>query len=89
MPFYSLARRRSGGLASQGRGEAGGVTCDALADRTKIHGFTETKASIANELARETVAAAFFLACLAALELEEVRSEELYSRSIFLASLPR
>ena len=53
------------------------VTYEALADRLKTHGFAETKASIANKLARATVPAAFFLACLAALELEGVRLEEL------------
>ena len=53
------------------------VTYEALADRLKTHEFEETKASIANKLARATVPAAFFLACLAALELEGVRLEEL------------
>ena len=53
------------------------VTYEALADRLKAHGFAETKASIANKLARATVPAAFFLACLAALELEGVRLEDL------------
>jgi cation transport regulator ChaC len=32
-----------------------------LADRLKKHGFKETKASIANKLARSTLTAAFFL----------------------------
>ena len=53
------------------------VTYEALADRLKGHGFEETKASIANKLARATVPAAFFLACLAALELEGVKLEDL------------
>ena len=53
------------------------VTYEALADRLKVHGFEETKASIANKLARATVPAAFFLTCLAALELEGVRLKEL------------
>jgi len=53
------------------------VTYDELAKRLEKHGFKETKASIANKLARATVPAAFFLACLAALELEGVRLEEL------------
>ena len=53
------------------------VTYEGLAERLKKHGFAETKASIANKLARATVPAAFFLACLAALELEGVRLEEL------------
>jgi hypothetical protein len=48
-----------------------------LAKRLKAHGFQETEASIANKLARGTFAATFFLACLAALELEGVRLEDL------------
>ena len=54
-----------------------GVTYETLAEKLKAHGFVETKASIANKLARATVPAAFFLACLAALELEGVRIEDL------------
>ncbi len=53
------------------------VTYEELAKRLEKHGFKETKASIANKLARATVPAAFFLACLAALELEGVRLEDL------------
>jgi Domain of unknown function (DUF6471) len=43
------------------------VTYEALAERLKEHGLTETKASIANKLSRGTVGATFFLATLAAL----------------------
>jgi Domain of unknown function (DUF6471) len=53
------------------------VTYEELAERLKGHGFNETKASIANKLARATVPAAFFLACLAALELDGVRIEDI------------
>lgn len=53
------------------------VTYEELAERLKAHGFNETKASIANKLARATVPAAFFLACLAALELDGVRLEDI------------
>ncbi len=53
------------------------MTYEGLAERLKAHGFEETKASIANKLARATVPASFFLACLAALELEGVRIEDL------------
>jgi Domain of unknown function (DUF6471) len=53
------------------------VTYEELASRLEKHGFKETKASIANKLARATVPAAFFLATLAALELEGVRLEDL------------
>jgi hypothetical protein len=48
-----------------------------LAKRLKKHGFKdETTASITNKLARATFTAIFFLACLAALELEGVRLED-------------
>ena len=43
------------------------LTYDDLADRMKKHGFKETKASIANKLARGTHPTAFFLAALAAI----------------------
>ncbi len=53
------------------------LTYDELAERLKKHGFKETKASIANKLARSTLTAAFFLACLAALELEGIALEDI------------
>jgi hypothetical protein len=53
------------------------LTYEDLAERLKKHGFEETKASIANKLARATVPASFFLACLAALELQGVALDEL------------
>jgi hypothetical protein len=53
------------------------VTYEELATRLKKHGFDENAASIANKLARGTFAATFFLAVLAALELEGVRLEDL------------
>jgi virulence-associated protein VapD len=53
------------------------MTYDDLADRLKKHGFKETKASIANKLARESLPAAFFLACLAAMELDGVALDEI------------
>jgi hypothetical protein len=53
------------------------LTYDDLAERLKKHGFKETKASIANKLARSTLTAAFFLACLAVMELEGVALEEI------------
>ena len=43
----------------------------------KKHGFTETEASITNKLRRGTFSATFFLACLAAMELEGVALEEI------------
>lgn len=55
-----------------------GVTYVELVKRLKKHGFKdETEASITNKLARGTFAAAFMLACLAALELEGVRLEDI------------
>jgi hypothetical protein len=53
------------------------VTYEELAERLKAHGFSETKASISNKLARATVPASFFLACLAALELQGVKLEDI------------
>ena len=49
-----------------------------LAKRLKKHGFKkETEASITNKLARGTFSATFFLACIAALELDGVALEEI------------
>ena len=54
-----------------------GVTYVELVRRLEAHGFKETEASITNKLARGTFPATFFLACLAALELEGVALEEI------------
>lgn len=54
------------------------VTYAELAKRLKKHGFkAETEASITNKLARGTFPATFFLACLAAMELDGVALEEI------------
>lgn len=53
------------------------VTYEELAERLKAHGFQETKASIANKLARATVPAAFFLASLAAIGCENLHLEDI------------
>ncbi|MGO8845528.1 MAG: DUF6471 domain-containing protein [Methylocella sp.] len=53
------------------------VTYDELAKRLKEHGLEETRNSIAAKLKRGTFAATFLLACLAALELEGVRLEDI------------
>jgi hypothetical protein len=54
------------------------VTYAELAKKLKRHGFrVETEASITNKLARGTFPATFFLACLAALELDGVALEEI------------
>ncbi|TPQ31526.1 hypothetical protein C2U70_23800 [Bradyrhizobium guangdongense] len=53
------------------------VTYAAFAKRLKKHGLKETEASFTNKLARGTFPATFFLACIAALELEGVALEEI------------
>ena len=53
------------------------VTYVELVKRLEAHGFKETEASITMKLKRGTFAATFFLACLAALELEGVRLEDI------------
>ncbi len=54
------------------------VTYLELAKRLKKHGFKEeTEASITNKLKRGSFSATFFLACLAALELDGVALEEI------------
>ncbi len=56
----------------------GEVTYVELAKRLKKHGFKEeTEASITNKLKRGSFPATFFLACLAALELDGVALEEI------------
>lgn len=54
-----------------------GVTYSELAERMRTHGLEETEASITSKLARGTFAATFFLAALAALEMEGIRLEDL------------
>jgi hypothetical protein len=54
-----------------------GVTYEELANRLKKHGLDETRNSVAAKLKRGTFAATFMLACLAALELEIVRLEDI------------
>ena len=53
------------------------VTYEELASRLNAKGWKETKASVANKLARGTFTATFFLATLAALELEGIRLEDI------------
>ncbi len=48
------------------------MTYEDLAEKLKKHGFKETKASIANKLARATMSAHFFLASLVAIGREEI-----------------
>jgi len=54
-----------------------GVTYTGLVWRLEAHGFAETEASITMKLKRGTFAATFLLACLAALEMEGIRLEDL------------
>lgn len=53
------------------------LTYEELADRMKNHGFKETKASIANKLARNSAPAAFFIAALVAIGCEAVNLEDI------------
>jgi hypothetical protein len=53
------------------------LTYEDLADRMKKHGFKETKASIANKLARPTVPAHFFLAALVAIGCKAVTLKDI------------
>ena len=53
------------------------ITYEELAMQLKPHGVTENAALIANKLARGTFAAAFFFACLAALELDGIKLEDI------------
>jgi hypothetical protein len=54
-----------------------GVTYAELVKRLKKHGLKETEAGITMKLKRGTFSATFFLACLAAMELEGVILEEI------------
>jgi len=54
-----------------------GVTYTGLVERLKEHGFAETEASVTMKLKRGTFAAAWLFACIAALELEGIRLEDL------------
>ena len=54
-----------------------GVTYTQLAEKLRDHGLVETEASITSKLSRGTFAATFFLAVVAALELEGVQIGDL------------
>jgi DNA-binding transcriptional ArsR family regulator len=53
------------------------LTYEELAERLREHGFEETKASIANKLARATLSAHLFLASLAAMGAATVALEDI------------
>lgn len=65
-------------VVSAGKLARGGKTCAELVTRLQQHGFqSEIDASITNKLASGTLSATFFLACIAALELDSVALEEM------------
>ena len=53
------------------------VTYDELAQRLEKYGFGETKASIANKLARATLSAHFLLASLVVIQVSNLRLDDL------------
>ena len=53
------------------------VTYDELAARLNRNGFEETRASIANKLARATMSAHFLFASLAAIHVSHIRLEDI------------
>ena len=54
-----------------------GIGYKELAERLNKHRLEETETSITGKLARGTFSATFLLACIAVLELEGVRLEDL------------
>lgn len=54
-----------------------GVTYAEMVKRLKKHGFKETESSLTMKLKRAAFSAAFLLACLAALEAEGIRLEDI------------
>jgi hypothetical protein len=65
---------RAGNVAEVKRAD---LTYEQLAKRLKQHGLSETADSVSAKLKRGTFPATFLLACLAALELEGLRLEDL------------
>lgn len=53
------------------------VSYKELATRLTEHGLEETETGIASKMARGTFSATFLIACLAVLELEGVRLEDI------------
>jgi hypothetical protein len=53
------------------------AACILGAKRLKKHGLKETEAGITMKLKRGTFAATFFLACLAAMELEGIALDDI------------
>jgi hypothetical protein len=76
----SAKEREYGNRASRflkARLKQAGIGYKELAERLNRHGLEETETSITGKLARGTFAASFFIACLAVLEMEGVRLEDL------------
>jgi hypothetical protein len=81
-PISSLTdrERKWGGKASRflkAELKRAAVGYKELPERLNQHGLEETETSITGKLARGTFAASFFLACIAVLEMEGVRLEDL------------
>ncbi len=53
------------------------ISYEELAESLKEHGINENSASLANKLARGTFAATWFLACLAAPELDGISLDDI------------
>jgi uncharacterized protein DUF6471 len=80
MPFAKTEREWAERAARHLKAELkrADMTYEDLADKLKKHGFKdETKASIANKLARATLPAHFFLAALAAIGCESVAIQDI------------
>jgi hypothetical protein len=78
MPFAKTEREWAERAARHLKAELkrADVTYEGLAERLKLHGFAETKASISNKLARATLPAHFFLASLAVIGCQAVVIED-------------
>lgn len=61
----------------KGKMKEAGVTYVEMFERFKAHGYNETEATLTMKLKRGAFAAAFLMACLAALKLEGVRLGDL------------
>src|ERR1700694_3297468 len=68
---------RQGKPIPEGRTKAIWSRYKELADRLNKHGMEETETSITGKLARGTFAASFLLACLAVLEIDGIRLEDI------------
>ena len=79
--FSKFSQNRGIVVKIVGRAENLGLGCGVgyrqSFKRPDARGISETEASMANKLSRGTFAATFFLATLAALEVEGVRLEDI------------